>query len=118
LLLLPTLDQWYQKKKESQKNFILINSSSLFFSLHQGIAVDASSWKNYETGVYDGCNQTNPDLDHNVQLVGYGTDEVYGDYWLVRNSWTTLWGENGYVRLKRSSNGEETSHKLNFFLSW
>jgi len=57
------------------------------------VTVDASSWSSYETGVYNGCNQTNPDLDHAVQLVGYGTDSQYGDYWIVRNSWSPLWGE-------------------------
>ena len=36
-----------------------------------------------------------------MTLVGYGTDEKYGDYWLVRNSWGTNWGENGYIRIKR-----------------
>jgi len=67
------------------------------------ISVDASSWATYEGGVYNGCNQTNPDLDHAVQLVGYGTDQVAGDYWLVRNSWSPTWGEEGYIRLKRTS---------------
>jgi cathepsin L len=32
------------------------------------ISVDASSWSSYETGVYNGCNQTNPDIDHAVQV--------------------------------------------------
>eukprot|EP01087_Luapelamoeba_hula_P024802 TRINITY_DN956_c0_g1_i1.p2 TRINITY_DN956_c0_g1~~TRINITY_DN956_c0_g1_i1.p2 ORF type:complete len:385 (+),score=54.65 TRINITY_DN956_c0_g1_i1:45-1199(+) len=71
---------------------------------HEGpliINVDASSWHNYEGGVYDGCNKTNPDIDHVVQLVGYGSDKEHGDYWLVRNSWTPAWGESGYVRIKR-----------------
>ena len=40
---------------------------------------------------------------HLVQLVGYGTDDVLGDYFIVRNSWTPLWGEEGYIRLKRSA---------------
>jgi len=66
------------------------------------ISVDASSWSSYESGVYNGCNQTTPDIDHEVQLVGYGTDPNLGDYWLVRNSWTSLWGERGYIRIKRS----------------
>jgi len=61
------------------------------------ISVDASKWFLYESGVFDGCNQTNPDLDHAVQLVGYGTDDSLGDYWIVRNSWTPAWGESGNV---------------------
>jgi len=67
------------------------------------ISVDASAWSHYETGVFNGCNQTNPDIDHAVQLVGYGTDSTFGDYWLVRNSWSPAWGEEGYIRLRRSS---------------
>jgi cathepsin L len=67
------------------------------------ISVDAASWFAYGGGVYDGCNQVNPDLDHLVQLVGYGSDSKLGDYWLVRNSWSDSWGEDGYIRLRRSS---------------
>jgi len=67
------------------------------------ISVDASTWSSYESGVFNGCNQTNPDIDHAVQLVGYGTDSTLGDFWLVRNSWSPAWGENGYIRLKRTT---------------
>jgi len=65
------------------------------------ISVDAGAWSDYETGVFDGCNQTHPDIDHAVQLVGYGNDTIYGPYWLVRNSWSPAWGEEGYIRLRR-----------------
>jgi len=69
------------------------------------VSVDASSWSAYEEGVFNGCNQTNPDIDHSVQLVGYGHDEKLGkDFWLVRNSWSPAWGEDGYIRLNRSPN--------------
>jgi len=67
------------------------------------VSVDASTWSFYEEGVFDGCNQTNPDLDHAVQLVGFGTDAKFGDYWLIRNSWSPSWGEQGYIRLKRTA---------------
>lgn len=66
------------------------------------VALDASAWSSYEYGVFNNCNNTYPDIDHGVQLVGYGTDPQYGPYWLIRNSWTTGWGEDGYIRLKRS----------------
>jgi len=65
------------------------------------IAVDASSWSDYYGGVFDGCNNVNPDIDHLVQLVGYGTDPTAGTFWLVRNSWGSDWGEDGYIRLLR-----------------
>jgi cathepsin L len=51
------------------------------------VSVDASAWHDYSGGIFDGGNHTNPDLDHLVQLVGYGTDKGK-DYWLIRNSWT------------------------------
>jgi len=66
------------------------------------ISVDASAWSGYESGVFDGCNNDSPDIDHAVQLVGFGTDSSAGyDYWLVRNSWGDGYGEEGYIRLRR-----------------
>ena len=38
-----------------------------------------------------------------VQLVGYGSDIYDRDYWIVRNSWGSRWGEDGYIRLTRES---------------
>lgn len=69
------------------------------------VVVDASAWSFYSGGIFNGCNTTNPDLDHGVQAVGYGVDSTTGQsYWLVRNSWGDTWGENGYIRLYRGPN--------------
>ena len=53
--------------------------------------------------MFDGGNSTHPDLDHLVQLIGYGSETTgtFADYFLVRNSWTPLWGESGFIKLKR-----------------
>jgi cathepsin L len=66
------------------------------------VNVDASNWGSYESGVFAGCAQENVVINHVVTLVGYGTDENAGDYWLIRNSWSPEWGEDGYMRLQRS----------------
>eukprot|EP00929_Paragymnodinium_shiwhaense_P070781 TRINITY_DN3589_c0_g1_i1.p1 TRINITY_DN3589_c0_g1~~TRINITY_DN3589_c0_g1_i1.p1 ORF type:complete len:703 (+),score=158.69 TRINITY_DN3589_c0_g1_i1:205-2313(+) len=61
----------------------------------------------YASGVYDSplCKGTVTDLDHTVLLVGHGYDEESGqDYWLVRNSWSTWWGEAGYIRIAKKDN--------------
>jgi len=68
------------------------------------IASDASRWQLYGHGVFSGCDYNdNINLNHAIQLVGYGTDEELGDYWLVRNSWGWTWGEDGYIRMARES---------------
>lgn len=47
-------------------------------------------WKGYQEGIYEGCDFDNDiQLNHAVTLVGYGTDEKLGDYWLIRNHWGT-----------------------------
>jgi len=72
-----------------------------------GIAVYASGWSMYTSGVYSGCSyDSNIALNHAVQMVGYGTDATDGDYWIVRNSWGGSWGENGYIRLQRETTAQ------------
>eukprot|EP00123_Amoebidium_parasiticum_P016302 comp23381_c0_seq1/m.38701 comp23381_c0_seq1/g.38701 ORF comp23381_c0_seq1/g.38701 comp23381_c0_seq1/m.38701 type:complete len:497 (-) comp23381_c0_seq1:143-1633(-) len=67
----------------------------------------------YEGGVYHYTGEfpdsykksTYPLVNHAVVAVGYGTDEETGiPYWIVRNSWSSEWGENGYFRIRRGVN--------------
>lgn len=65
------------------------------------IEADSKYFQSYAGGILD-AKECGTDLDHAVEIVGYGSDKGI-DYWKVRNSWDKSWGENGYVRIKRSS---------------
>lgn len=73
------------------------------------VALDASKqWQLYNGGIlkpreYLGCSSDPGRADHGVAIVGYGSENGE-DYWIIRNSWSKNWGENGYLRLIRGIN--------------
>ena len=67
------------------------------------IEADASIFQLYKKGVISSKN-CGTNLDHGVLIVGYGTESDGTMYWLVKNSWGTGWGDDGYVKIARSEN--------------
>ncbi|KEG02089.1 chabaupain 2 [Plasmodium vinckei vinckei] len=77
------------------------------------IAVGVSEdFEDYESGIFDGeCEGV---ANHAVILVGYGVESVFDEvlkrnvdqyYYIIRNSWGSAWGEDGYIRLKTNESG-------------
>merc|ERR1712055_555438 len=95
---------WYAEELDME-SLIQINPVST--------SVQATNdWSYYGGGVLDDryCCDAATDqncvysLNHAVLVVGYGHDEDSGlDYWLIKNSWTARWGEEGYVKLKKGT---------------
>nr|XP_033809484.1 cathepsin L1-like isoform X3 [Geotrypetes seraphini] len=74
------------------------------------VAVDAKAFtfRFYHSGVYSDswCSQM---VNHAMLTVGYSTSQQNGkssDYWLIKNSWTENWGEQGYLRLLKGAGNQ------------
>jgi len=63
------------------------------------IEADKMVFQTYKSGVLNSTT-CGTNLDHAVLAVGWGNDATSGlDYWLVKNSWNTTWGDKGYIKL-------------------
>ena len=60
------------------------------------------AFENYTGGIFSdktGCVQE----DHAVSIIGFGTSAAGEDYWIVRNSWGTSWGDDGAFYITRTA---------------
>jgi len=72
------------------------SESQLQAALNNGpasVCVAADAFQTYRGGILRSCPGQ---IDHCVQAVGYDSTN---NYWIVRNSWATTWGEQGYIRI-------------------
>lgn len=70
------------------------------------VCVAAESWQTYTKGILSVCPGS---VDHCVQAVGYNT-QGSTPYWVVRNSWGTGWGVEGYIYLDLNANSGDICH--------
>ena len=74
------------------------------------------SQDDYTGGVYglpESNNATLDDLDHVISVTGWGVDADNNEYWHVRNSWGSWWGEDGFMRIVTSRNAGPKGRRNN-----
>jgi C1A family cysteine protease len=66
------------------------------------VEADRSAFQNYRSGILD-TTACGTQIDHAILATGYGTDNGV-NYWKIKNSWGTSWGDRGYIRFVRDKN--------------
>lgn len=60
----------------------------------------------YKRGIYHNRECSRTRLNHDVLVVGYGSTHDGAEYWLLKNSWGTHWGEHGFMKLARNTGNQ------------
>jgi C1A family cysteine protease len=83
-----TISEWYTIDSEDSMIDYVLATGPL------SVCIDADELGSYTGGVISSCGT---DVDHCVQVVGVNKKK---DYWIIRNSWGSHWGDSGYAYLK------------------
>jgi len=77
------------------------------------VCLAASAWQTYTSGIMTAA-ECGMDVDHCVQVVGYNTGSSLGSYWIVRNSWNTDWGIQGYIWVQLGTNACDIAGEVTY----
>ncbi|XP_020590937.1 low-temperature-induced cysteine proteinase [Phalaenopsis equestris] len=80
-----------------------------------GICGSERAFQLYSKGIFTGPCSTS--LDHAVLIVGYGSNNGV-DYWILKNSWGTSWGINGYMHMLRNGGTTQGVCGINMLASF
>ena len=89
-----TVRSWAYTQKESVK---ALKQALMDAPVSVSVQADQPVFHQYKSGIID-TEECGTELDHAIIAVGYGSENGK-DYFIVRNSWTTKWGEEGYARI-------------------
>jgi len=88
---------------------ITANSQSAFMAsvaaAPTSVAIEADKmvFQQYTSGILN-STACGTQLDHGVLTVGYGTENGQA-YYLVKNSWGSSWGDQGYIKIANNGDG-------------
>jgi cathepsin L len=88
------VSSYMQVKKDTES----IKAAIEIGPVNVAVAAGNNVFRNYESGIVtedDGCPTR---VDHAIVAVGYGYEGTQG-YYIVRNSWNTTWGDQGYIKI-------------------
>ena len=82
-----------------ENNELMLKEAVFMRPVAVSIEADTKTFQFYKSGILDSTN-CGTQLDHGVLVVGYGVEDEK-KYWIVKNSWGSNWGEDGYIRIAR-----------------